>query len=249
MASLSDQLENALRRVAVLGSRGDAGPSALTVTARRAIIEQLASSDEPLSADDIAQALELHVTTARHHLEVLEASGLVSRTTAAPHGRGRPRILYEATARVSDTFQELAKLLDRAVESGEADSVAMSAAVRWAQRVAPASVANDPDEAVSTAVESLQSAGFTAKSNAIGDAIVVRDCPYGELISQHPMICTVHAELVSGVLEATGQDVTLDRFDVRIKPGVCRATLIRPDLKPEFSPRPRPKRDTPKEKP
>lgn len=234
MTEIAPGIEQALKRVAALGDPADPGSVNVISGSRRTILETLRGADEPLSGEAIAERTGLHVNTARHHLDVLAAAGLISRTQAAPSGRGRPKVLFSVAPAALAPFADLSAFLQRALDGGNEDVVAVEAARRWLASVPQAGLVDDADGAVAAAVESLQAVGFDARSDAIGDTIVVTECPYASLISEHPMICTVHAELVSGVLARTGQDVTLAGFDVWVRPGVCRARLTRPDTTPAF---------------
>ena len=234
MTDIAAGLEDAFMRVAALGDGGEPGAANVISGSRRNILEALRSAAEPMSVEDLAEQTGLHPNTARHHLDVLAAASLVERAAAAPTGRGRPKILFSVSESALAPFAELGAHLERAFQRGEEDTVALEAARRWLASVPQVGPADDADGAVAAAVDSLRAVGFDAQTDAVGDSIVVSQCPYASLIVEHPMICTVHAELVAGVLRSTGQDVTLDGFDVWVRPGVCRARLSRPDATPTF---------------
>jgi predicted ArsR family transcriptional regulator len=234
MTEIAPGIEEAMRRVAALSDTAETGAANVLSGSRRAIVEALREAAEPLTVEELAEHTGLHANTARHHLDVLAAANLIERTAAAPSGRGRPKILYSVAPAALAPFSDLSEFLQRALDGGNEDVVAVEAARRWLAAVPQAGLVDSADGAVAAAVESLEAVGFTARSDAIGDTIVVTDCPYASLISEHPMICTVHAELVSGVLARTGQDVTLAGFDVWVRPGVCRARLTRQDTDPAF---------------
>ena len=234
MTEFPPGIEDALRRVVALGDGVAPGSANVISGSRRTLLETLRGGTDPLTLEELADRAGLHVNTTRHHLEVLAAAGLVVRTVAAPSGRGRPKVLYTVSPSALAPFAELSEFLQRALEGGNEDAVAVEAARRWLASVPQAGLVEDADGAVAAVLDSLRAVGFDAKSDAVGDNVVVSQCPYASLISEHPMICTVHAELVSGVLARTGQDVTLDGFDVWVRPGVCRARLTRNDTTPAF---------------
>ncbi|MFC5928029.1 hypothetical protein D6T64_04865 [Cryobacterium melibiosiphilum] len=69
--------------------------AALASSTRRRVLELLVTSGKALDAVAVAEAISLHVTTARFHLEQLEAVGLVQRAVLrVPGQRGRPRVLF-----------------------------------------------------------------------------------------------------------------------------------------------------------
>ena len=69
---------------------------ALSSPRRTAILHVLRDDEVPQAVDQVAERVGLHVNTAREHLELLVAAGLVSRTAEARATRGRPRTLYAA---------------------------------------------------------------------------------------------------------------------------------------------------------
>ncbi len=234
MNGMARDLEHALHRVVALGEDAGSGqPHALTGP-RRAILNVVRAHGAPMTLDQITQQTTMHANTTRHHLDVLAAAGLLERTSAPPTGRGRPRTLYGPSATASAAYSELGDRLRAALQKNTGDEVIRETARRWIKAAPPVRMATDVDDAVAVVVDSMRSVGFTAQTDAVADTIVVRDCPYASLIAEHPMICTLHAELVSNVLENTGQPVELEAFDVWVRPGVCRARLTRPDAAPLY---------------
>ncbi|MEO8745754.1 MAG: helix-turn-helix domain-containing protein [Candidatus Dormiibacterota bacterium] len=55
---------------------------------------------------EVAARLEVSKQGALRHLEMLEASGLVTAATAVPHGRGRPENVYELTPAAGSHFPD-----------------------------------------------------------------------------------------------------------------------------------------------
>lgn len=234
MTSSARDIEHALERIVALGEPAAGGPGVL-VGSRRAILDVVRASPSPISVDDIAALTDLHVNTTRHHLDVLTAAGLLERAEAVPEGRGRPKARYRASAAAVDAFDSLGRELEDALRAHSMDEVAIATARRWLDAAPAVEAAKDLDGAVIAAVDALRAVGFDARSDAIGDSIVVTDCPYASLIPEHPMICTVHAELTARVLARTGQPLELEALDVWVRPGACRARLRRPDTAPSFT--------------
>ncbi|HXI96107.1 MAG TPA: helix-turn-helix domain-containing protein, partial [Candidatus Acidoferrum sp.] len=58
------------------------------------------------SLGEIAAHLEVSKQGALRHLEALEAAGLATVASAAPHGRGRPENVYHLTAAAGEHFPD-----------------------------------------------------------------------------------------------------------------------------------------------
>lgn len=195
-----------------------------------AVVQQATA---PVSIEDIAERTDLHVNTVRGHLEVLLATGAISRTQGDVRGRGRPRWFYLPAIPTPSPFQRLAEALT--MELGQIQDPALAAATadRWAHSLPDLPRAATPDDAVTEAADALNRLGFAAEVSAIGDAISVRQCPYAALVQDNPVICQIHAALIDSLLEQTGQPVRLQALQVWTRPGMCVARLQRPDLEPE----------------
>ena len=132
--------------------------AALASSTRRRVLELLVDSDEALDAIAVAAAMSQHVTTARFHLEQLEAVGLVQREVLrVPGRRGRPRVLFSippslpAAARVSgapqaDVQEQLSRalisVLNEDADGGRARAI--RAGENWS-RTLPEPVLTGPD--------------------------------------------------------------------------------------------------------
>lgn len=199
---------------------------------RLAVLRFLETAGEPRRIEDIAESTGLHANTVRGHLDALMSAGRASRTGSEPDGRGRPAWLY--SAKPSGTAEELAAVLEGALEAATAPGLARDAAVSWAQTLPGVPHSISPDGAVDAATEALTHLGFDAVRNEVGDAITLRACPYASLVRDHPVICEVHAGVLVEVLRRTGQPVGVASLDVFPTPTLCVAHLTRPDTTPEW---------------
>lgn len=220
------------RTLARLSHFATRGGEPETDTSRDNILRILVESSTPMSIEDISAATGLHPNTIRTHLEVLRAAGKVDRTRETGGGRGRPKWLYSATP-ADDPYAQLAAQLATELHGDNDQALAAEAAARWrtTDRTAP-EPADTPDEAVEATARSLQRLGFDVDVSPVGDAIYLGKCPYAELISEHPVICEIHARAVEQLLAETEQPVELVSVDVFPRPGVCVAHLRRADIKP-----------------
>ncbi len=205
-------------------------------TSRDNIFRIVQEADAPLSVEDISQLTNLHVNTIRTHLDVLRAAGRVERTRESINGRGRPKWLYAATTEEQDAYFRLADLLGETLDQTRREGLAEEAATRWRSSGAVINEpAASPDEALAVAADALSRLGFDVEVSPVGDAVYLGNCPYASLVHEHPVICDIHARALEQVLDATGQDISLESMDVFPRPGVCVAHLRRRDTTPDWT--------------
>src|SRR6185312_17134440 len=116
-----------------------AGPPATAValasTQRRRLFELLDAADAPTDAHELAAATGLHVTTVRHHLDVLHRAGLVESHSLRRASVGRPRTVYTAVRnREPSDYPTLTRLLASQLADSPEERVARSekAGLAWA---------------------------------------------------------------------------------------------------------------------
>lgn len=199
--------------------------AALASTSRRQVLDVLLATAEPLDAAGVAEALGLHVTTARFHLDQLADAGLARRRPSAEKRRGRPRILYApaGAAHDSDAREQLIGVLaDTLARENEPAADATSAGRRWADTFdTPAA-----DGPVGGLVKVLDRIGFDPELTPDGQAIQLHACPFRGAAREHPeVVCSVHRGLVQRLLESTGPAAQLVPF---VEPELCLITLDRP---------------------
>lgn len=203
-------------------------------SARAAVLAQLAEADgKPLRAQEIAQALGLHVNTTREHLEGLVADHLAQATTEAPRGRGRPATLYRCMPGgpmwpIGRQYAALAEVLvEQVMESvDDPEATAFRAGQRWGRNLlVSAPAARSPQEAVD---RQLSEVGFAPERTADGEWHLYR-CPLLAAARRHPeVVCNVHRGVVAAMLDTLGEpsDVRIFPFS---EPGACRLTAERVD--------------------
>jgi len=225
-----------LSRVAAAGEEARTSMGAIKPSSSRAqLLATLQATDAEFSIEDLSHETGLHVNTVRAHLDVLVAGGHIERIHGAPKGRGRPPFAFRAVGGFRSPFDDLARTLTDALEFANQPELARTTAELWAKKLGPLPSADTPDEAVDHAVESLQKVGFSAEASTLGESITIGTCPYASLIADHPVICDIHTELLATVLHASKQGVEVEAMDVWVKPTLCRARLIRPDMSPARS--------------
>lgn len=202
---------------------------------RGRILSTIQAAEHALTVDDVAAITGLHPNTIRTHLDVLLASGLVARDMAATGGRGRPRWKYRASQAAPSPYKALVEALTLELVQSRDPAMADAAAGRWAEALPEPRAASTPDEAVEQATHAMNALGFTATASLAGDAISLTGCPYADLVDETPMICDIHAALISRLLRESGQPVTVESVDVWVSPEMCVARLGRPDRIPSRS--------------
>ena len=210
---------------------------ALADTSRFRILEELRAAG-PLDARELGRRLGLHPNTIRSHVDQLERARLVRSLTAAPHGRGRPRALFEAVP-ASATGQEsgyrlLAQILASYLSSTEDPAaLAESAGRAWggylAEKPAPFTAVSG-EEATRKVVALFEELGF--KPEAAGDAerprVLLHRCPFREVAESNPEVaCSVHLGMLRGALAEMGAPLAATSLEPFVEPALCVAQLAR----------------------
>lgn len=228
----------------VVSEPDDRGAGLLMSPVRRAIVDALSDHapgpDEPrgLTAAQLAEALDLHVTTVRFHLDQLVAAGLVEAEFTKAFGVGRPRKVYSvapgsfADAREHDALKMLSRLLADAF--GDPGTTPEQAGEAWARDHVPpvhGPAASTPGEwlgKVGRMVDVLQDWGYTPDLTTSDGGRTARvdlhHCPFLELAESNPaVVCGVHRGLIRGALRQLGEEdagVSLEPF---VGPRLCQA--------------------------
>lgn len=221
----------------------------LTSPVRRQIVDLLASLPDDalatgLSAAEIGERMAIHPTTARFHLDQLEANALVE-SHFVKAGVGRPRKLYRTPTRPlpldgGAAMQKLTRLLTETwPEAGSPALTPEQAGHRWALRHVAASRDGTEEQArtpgtwlgkVGLAVDGLHDWGYQPDLRTEDQGrtveLVLAGCPFMGLAKDRPeVVCGVHRGLIRGALEALGEpdaEVALHPF---VEPRVCHARI------------------------
>jgi predicted ArsR family transcriptional regulator len=167
----------------------------------------------------VANEVGVHPNVARHHLDKLAAGGYLEVTTGrlAGGGAGRPSKRYTARAGALTDFPVrsddlVLSLLGRALARlphDEAEQLAEEVGAEYGRAMA----AGLTGEALAAGHRSLRSAiqavadaltahGFAAHAEGRNDRlrIINNHCPFGEVATEHPVICAVDRGMVRGML-------------------------------------------------
>ncbi|MFT4210751.1 MAG: helix-turn-helix domain-containing protein [Microbacterium sp.] len=198
----------------------EASSRATTASGARArVLGILRASPVPLDAAAVAERLDVHVTTARFHLDRLADAGLVGRKSGGEKRRGRPRIRYApaGAARDEDSRGQLIHVLAGALaEDASGSAEALAAGRRWADGFDP--IDGDPVPAL---VDVLDGLGFDP--HADGSRIRLDACPFRAVARDHPeVVCAVHRGLIERLLKPTALRARLVPF---VEPELCLVAL------------------------
>lgn len=209
--------------------------AALASPTRRRLLELLRAGDTPRDAHDLAQAIGLHLTTVRFHLEVLHRAGLLVRRRHSQGRVGRPRVAYVAVSRGGAdggaAYQGLAGLLAAHLSDTTEGRTARAeqAGLAWAEHLVPAVTGADRtvDEAARQVSGLFAELGFDPELTATGDhrQIALHACPFRAVAREHPeVVCSVHLGLLRGSLARLGVP-TASRLMPFVEPELCVAQL------------------------
>lgn len=210
---------------------------ALAVPSRRRLMDALRDADGPLDVTQLSAAVQLHPTTARFHLDVLERAGLIRRAREAPTGPGRPRLLYGLTALRggSGAYQELATALAGALaeDADRAPARAEEAGRRWAEDQVTEIEHVPWQEGVRRIGELFERLGFAPRVVDVdgGREVQLHACPFRDVARAHPdVVCRVHLGLLRGALSRWGLPSAGPAAGLRpfVAPELCIADLAAP---------------------
>lgn len=203
---------------------------------QREVLDCLQRFPRGARAFDIAEALAIHVNTARGHLEELLSLDAVRVITAPALGRGRPSLLFisrvpdnRAIAQEYLTLIELmATMLGDGQESSDVQQRATALGAQWAGTIKDDDTHySSIEEALPPLLLRLRHMGFdpsTPKEHHQSYEILINSCPFILNGHQPPsFICAVHEALIK---ELMGSD---DAIELELKPfnapGSCSIEL------------------------
>lgn len=188
--------------------------------AKRRLVERLKRVDMA-TVPELASAFGLTDTAVRQHLDALEASGLVERTTAPAAGRGRPPVRWRLTPLADDLFPDrhgdltvdLIAGIRQALGDRALDRV-IDARTASQERSYRSALPNPAKASVRVRVRRLAALrsdeGYLAEAVPDGDAMVLVEhhCPVCDAATSCQGLCRGELELFRRVL---GDDVTVER--------------------------------------
>ena len=196
----------------------------------------IASADQPLSAQEIAEALGRHHTTVRAQLAALERAGVIEGATDPPRGRGRPLRRYtrapDPAEREAVGHRELVRLLMGLVRQTGLGPEEMERFGETQGRSVP-----ERGGGVGELHRAFLRMGFAPESvtgeQDQPDDLVLQVCPFADGVEAPggELICVLHRGLARGIAACAAPDVDVTALDV-VDPrrAGCRLRLARREL-------------------
>ena len=169
-----------------------------------------------MTVNDLAEAAGLHHNTAREHLDRLISEGFVTCTAEPRETKGRPRMLYSAASGTdSNTDSVRARKIDAALVRAEH--------IRRMQPTAPTT--QSTQRQFDALDDHLDQAGFDARVSDDQLRVSLRDCPYSEMVREHPEVCGVHFRLIKDVLAQAEGPLRARQLNLIDAPKLCTIDL------------------------
>ena len=200
---------------------------------RRNVLGLLRALRQPVDARHVADALHIHVTTARFHLAALEDQGYVRRSGGkSAGGAGRPRLTYELVPKLD--YSEIVALFATHLGGtpNERNQRALRIGADLAHRTG-VTRSRGPIAVGDLVAETLDQLGFEIRSvlTAFDEVrVLICTCPLAEIAAIAP-------EVVSGIQQGLIQEVVDlhagalgGRYQVAVTPdcrtGSCEVNLV-----------------------
>ncbi len=189
---------------------------------RHSIFRHLAAQQRPVDVAELTAHVGLHHNAVRQHLGRLVDARLIEESTAQPHGRGRPRLVYTVAPNVDSRwgvvgpYEQLTVLLSEIIRSGDAPVVVGERAGRAASSVTGVASDPTPDPTWGPAdvlVEQMARFGFEPTVTRQGDDIdvVLHKCPFETTALVDPdTVCGLHLGIARGIAAGVGGIVVDD---------------------------------------
>ena len=176
----------------------------MSVTTSRQRVLAYLQKQKTATAAEISRALGMTAANARHHLAILEKSGLIAAYPAGNSGgRGRPAKRYTLArfARGEGVIPLAAHLLEEYILSAPPDA-REERLRRLARRFGGAPAKGSIMQRLLETVRKLTQLGYDAQweAHAEGPRILLRQCPYAAILPEHPELCEMDSALLEHLL-------------------------------------------------
>jgi len=179
---------------------------------RRMLYEFVVAQREPVSRDQVAEALGIARHAVKFHLDRLEGEGLLEAVFSRPSGRGgpgagRPAKFYRRAARefmvsLPERRYDLAsRIMAEAITASERDGVPIAGALAEAAHRTGRECAAGTSAHLNQVLADL---GYEPQSDAAG--VKLANCPFHRLAADYTeLVCGLNLNLVNGLLAELGR--------------------------------------------
>lgn len=167
--------------------------------------------------NDLAKAVEINPISVRHHLNNLQATGLVA-AEEERHGVGRPRLVYTLTESGQERFPTrymrlTTRLLDQLKESLPEPIVGklfLQIADEMVEDYSEQMRGLNLEERLEVLKTLMIEEGFTVEWEKQGNQYCLHEinCPYYQIGQNHPEVCTLDQTLISKMLAVPAEKVS-----------------------------------------
>jgi len=170
------------------------------------------------TVNELAEAVEINPISVRHHVNKLEAEGLIQ-SEEERHGVGRPRLIYTLTNKGMEQFPQrylqltmrLLQQLKENLSEKELGDIFQDLAKGIASEFTRNVNLDDLSliERLELLKEVLTSEGFMVNIEEEDENyyLVEASCPYHHVGGDHPEICVVDQELIAHITSAQPQRI------------------------------------------
>jgi predicted ArsR family transcriptional regulator len=197
------------------------------------VLGLLREAAHPVDVQRVADALRIHVTTARFHLSALESQGYVRRGSTRPVGAGRPRLTYALAPRLdyADIVSLFAAHLGGTPQERELRAQRIGADL--AHRVRLTRVRDETTSISDLVVATLAELGFQVRSvlTSFGEVTIqICTCPLAEVAQTAPEVVRgIQQGLIQEVIDRNAESIG-GRYGVTVTPdprgGSCEVGVV-----------------------
>lgn len=177
---------------------------------RQIVLETLGHRG-PLPIEEIAGAANLSKVATRYHLSLLARDGLIVLHSTAPHGVGRPRVVYALAERAYEhlpkQYHWLAEQLLDGITTTVGDKETRTMLRRAGRRIASSAPTLRSGAGVQArlnrAVRFLSTSGYLAhwEKSHDGFRFHVCNCPYRQVAQAHREVCAMDVAMIGALLD------------------------------------------------